>query len=372
MVTPSTAARDTANFDRHYATILEEWEDDFEEVIFEENVLLWILNMVSRHWKTGGRDITMAFSSVKNGTAEAFNGTQQLQIEAPAGPSVALWKMKNYKVSMTEVFTDSIENSGESAVADRFQEQIENAEGALAELLDDAMLQGQGNGSLHFEGLEDAVYAGANSTAPQSIERGTSAGNAFPTSVNNTYAGIDRSGSDSAATGRRNLSSDMNSAGTFASGITGNASLGLKRAKNLLSRGGQGPDLILMSLAPYESLETLGESVVRFDKGVGGAAGAMNFPFESLKHGSAMVVKYENADCSTVGGAANDADAGEDMIYILNTRYWRLSAETQAWFSWTDWVDSADVLARVSHLVVRLSPRCIGPRWQGALWAYAG
>ena len=54
MVTPSTAARDTANFDRHYATILEEWEDDFEEVIFEENVLLWILNMVSRHWKTGG------------------------------------------------------------------------------------------------------------------------------------------------------------------------------------------------------------------------------------------------------------------------------------------------------------------------------
>lgn len=369
MAVPTTAARDTASFDRHYATILEEWEDDFEEVIFEENVLLWILNMLSRHWKTGGRDVVLDYSSVKNGTAEFFGGTQKLQIEQQAGPSAAMWRMKNAKVSIMEIWEESIENSGPTAIADRFQEQIENAEGALAELLSDAAKVGQAGGANYFEGLQDAVYSTAQSTtAARLLTRG--AGADAPFSAVNTYAGVNRVGTDTGATGWRNASADLSVAqsDTAFSSLTDEYYTSLRRMKNMVSRGAMGPDLILMSLKPYEDFESLHESNVRFEKGTSGPQGMANFPFETLKFGNCLVVKWEDALYDSATGA--DATADTDMIYILNTRFWRLTAETQAWFAWTDWVQSADVLARVAHLVVRMVPRCINPRWQAVLFDY--
>ena len=136
----------------------------------------------------------------------------------------------------------------------------------------------------------------------------------------------------------------------------------------MLTRGANGPDLILMSLAPYEDLCATGENYVRFDKGMTGAMGAMNFPFETVKFQGSMVVKWEDANCSGLNGA--DAASGEHMIYILNTRYWEVVTEQKADFAWTDFYGQPDQLGGVAHMIHRMSLVCNNPRWQGVCAGY--
>lgn len=366
MPNPSTASRSTADLDRFYGTTIEEWDDGVEEVVFEENSLLYVMNSVGKHWKTGGRDVGMSFTSVKNDTAEAFAGTQHLKVSASQGPSTALWSLKNYKVSVQTIWEEEVENSGMSALLDKFQEAVENAELSLAELLDEVLKSGQGNGSKHFQGLEEAVFAGDPSagTAP-SLTR-----TQFFSGADNTYAGIDRSGTDDGAVGWRNGAMDIAS---LTDGFTSRTSAtsaypALRRAYNLCSRGTRTPDLILMTLDPYEHFEGLGEDVVRYNKGLDGQMGRFNFPFECFAYHNATVVKWEGGTNSGLNG--NDAATGAQMVYLLSTMYWKLTAETQAWFAWTDFIRPSTQMARVAHMVVRLTPRCINPRYQGVLHDY--
>ena len=368
MPIPTTAARTTADLDRFYSSVIEEWDDSVEEVVWEENTLLYTLNAVGKHWKTGGRDCVQAFTSVKNGTAEAFAGAQKLKVEASQGPSAAIWSMKNYKVSLQTIWEEEIENSGMSAMLDRFQEAVENAEGALAELLDSSMKEGQGNGSKHIEGLEEAVYSG--DTTGHSSAATLSRTAFFSSDVDNTYAGIDRSGTDDGAVGWRNGAADISTATSGFRDRTAATSAYpiLRRSYNLLSRGSRHPDMILMTLGAYEDFESIGEDVVRFHKGISGQAGQFNFPFDHFSYKNATVVRYEEGTNSNLN--ANDADADAEMVYILNTNFWRLTCETQAYFAWTDFIQPSDQLARVAHMVVRLAPRCINPRYQGVLFNY--
>lgn len=367
MSTPSTAARSTANLDRHYATIMEEWDPGFEDFVFEENAFWWILNALQKRWKTGGRDYVQLGTSQTNSTAKAFEGIDPLTPQAEQGPSAALWAMKNYIVTMQEIWQEAIENSGDFAVADRFKEMVEKAELSLADLLDSAGKEGQGNGTKHIEGLENAVFYKSPNTPTTLLLRGTNsatAGHAFI--ANNTYAGVARSGTDAMATGWRNLSGDLTGSGVFSS--SSNSYKQLQRSINLLNRGRRGIDLILMSNAPFEDFCRVHEGLVKFEKGLGGEAGMAQLPFSGVKFNDALVVRWENATNS--GLNSNDGNASDAMIYLLNTSTWKLVCETQAWFAMTDWYWPGTVMSRLAHLVTRFALVCQNPRYNGVLGEY--
>ena len=153
----------------------------------KKNVLLWVLNRVSKKMKRGGRDITRGHTSATNGTFQAYSGTESLDTEAESGPSFAEWRMKNFKVSIMGSWEEDIENSGDSMAFDLFMEKVEKAEIAMGAGLDEALKSGQYNSSKYFQGLEEAVCAGSPSatTGIPFLSRAL----AFSGS-DNTYAGL--------------------------------------------------------------------------------------------------------------------------------------------------------------------------------------
>jgi len=377
MAAPSTAARTTTNYDRFYGTVMEEWDPNFEDVVFEENTWLWFCNQMEKIWKTGGRDYIMNYNSTKNSSAKAFSGMDQLTPPGEEGPSTAVWSMKNYVVSMREIWEESIEHSGDTAMLDIFKQMVENAAASLGETLNDAFKTGTGNGSKHCVGLENAIFYHTHGTAATStLTRAFSGGTAAFPSMSQTYAGILRSGTDYGATGWRNLSGDLTGDGTFnlASGSMG----GFRRAYNLLTRGPRTPDVCFMTLKPFEDFESMHETaygnvgsttMIQFQKGMNGDGGTANIPFDTLKWKNMLIVKWEGGTNS--GLNSNSADTGDDMIYMLASWTWKLLCETQAWFAMTDWIQGQDQLARVAHLVVRTGgPICINPRYNGVLGEY--
>lgn len=380
MAAPATAARTTANYDRFYGTVMEEWDPNFEDLAFEENTWLWFCNQMEKIWKTGGRDYVMNLNSTKNSSAKAFRGMDQLTPPGEEGPSTAVWSMKNYVVSLRELWEESIEHSGETAMLDLFKMSVENAAASLGELLNSAFKEGTGNGSKHCVGLEDAIRYTTHGTAAASTVTRTYTGSvaAFPVQ-SASYAGIARAtdnANDYANRGWRNLSLDLTGDGTFnlASGSMG----GMRRAYNLLQRGTRAPDVCFMSLKPYEDFESMHETgygsvgsttLIKFEKGMNGDGGTANIPFDTLKWKNMLIIKWEQGTNSAV--ASNSADSGDDMIYMLASWTWRLLCETQAWFSMTDWIQGQDLLARVAHLVVRTGgPICINLRYNGVMGEY--
>ena len=377
MASPTTASRSTADYSRRYLATLERFDSDYDEVVYEANEVLWIFaHAAEKKFFTGGEDIIKAHTSYKNTSAEVFQGTDVLTIDSPLGPSAAKWGMKNYKVSMLVTWQESMQNSGsEVQQVDLFQEQYDNSALALAEFMNDAVKIGQGttvNGSKHFLGLEDAIVAADQvaSTASEVLSRSES----FHANVANTYAGIDRSQTDDGAVGWRNLSVQINAASMgaavdlFTDGVSSTPYKALKRAIRHCKRGSRRPDLILMSLQAYEDFEYLAESAVRFEKGMGGASGSAQIPFDNLMFRDAIVIQVEGIEHS---GGTGDAAADDETIYILNTAEMDLCCESQAYFAWTDFYEAGPTqLAAVAHNIFRGTPRIKNPRYCGVLHGY--
>jgi len=379
MAAPSTAARTTANLDRFYGTILEQWDPNFEDLVFEENTWLWYCNQMEKIWMTGGRDRVFNMNSTKNTSAKAFSGLDQLTPPGEEGPSSAVFSMKNYVVSIREIWEESMEHSGDGAMLDTFKMSVENAGASLGETLNTAFKEGTGNGSKHCVGLENALFYTRHGTAASSAVTRTFSGAAtpaFPAPTSQSYGGIARNATDDGAKGWRNLSVDMTGDNTF--NLSSASYGGVRRAYNLLTRGPRTPDVCFMSLKPFEDWASMSEqgypgvgntALIKFEKGMSGDGGVANIPFDTLKFNNMLIIKWEQGTNS--GNNSNSAQAGDDMIYLLASWTWRLLCETQAWFSMTDWIQGQDQLARVAHLVVRTGgPICINPRYNGVLGEY--
>lgn len=379
MASPTTASRSTADYSRRYLATLERFDSDFDEVVYEANEVLWIFaHAAEKKFFTGGEDIIKAHTSYKNTSAEVFQGTDVLTIDSPLGPSAAKWAMANYKVSMLVTWQESMQNSGDVQQVDLFQEQYDNAALALAEFMNDAVKIGQGattNSAKHFQGLEDAIAA-YDDTDSYPAENWTRT-EAFSASAN-TYAGINRGASDDGAVGWRNLSQSVNgndlidsgtsSSYNFTGGLNSDIYNVFKRAMRYCKRGSRRPDLVLMSLLPYEEFEYLSENAVRFEKGTGGGSGSAEIPFDNLMFRDAIVIQVEGIEHS---GGTGDAAEDDETIYILNTAEMDLCCESQAYFAWTDFYEAGPTqLAAVAHNIFRGTPRIKNPRYCGVLHGY--
>jgi hypothetical protein len=366
----TTAARDSASFDREHVSVFEYFDDGFEDVVFEAHEFAWILSQVATEFRTGGRDVVLPISGVKNTDVGSFSGTDILPVSAPTGPAAAMWRYKNYRVSVMQLWEESVINSGEVATMDLFQHQLDVAKQSFQENINRAIKEGQANGSTEFEGLQDAVVANDHAVGTETFTRAQAFGQASSGSDEyNTYAGVDRTATNDTAIGWRNLSINMerfSAASTFGTASSvGKGMVGLKQAYQFLTRGATRPDLILMALTPYFDYEAYNENNLQFQGG--GTMGDMAFPFEALKFRNAMVIPVEDLNPDATTG---DAASGEEMIYILNTAFWKWTFESQAYFSWTDWIQPGNQLVRVAHNILRGALRCTGPRWQGVMYDY--
>jgi len=109
----TTASRDTADYNRHHITINEHWDPQMGDRIAQANELLWALTATGRtEFKQGGEFVNAADVVTRNGTFEAFSGTQTFTTEAPEGPAAAQWQYANYKMSLQHSWHQSIQNSG--------------------------------------------------------------------------------------------------------------------------------------------------------------------------------------------------------------------------------------------------------------------
>lgn len=374
MPTPTTGARDTASFDRIYGTTFEHWDMRYEDGVFNGNELLWVMSQFEKKFVTGGRDYVTTFIGQKNASAEFFAGGQQLSVDTPTTPSFAVHRLRNCKVSVQQQWEESIINSGEVAQLDLLEEQIENSQGAFAELLNTAVKSGTGNGSLYPQGLEEAIFSGRHTVSPTSTnvpENYTrSTVNAAGTGVDNTYGGVDRSATNTAAYAWQNASADMGDCATdTAFSATSTLYKAFKRMLNILHRGMNGPDVVLMSLKPYEDFGLIGEGKATFEKNLGGMAGSFNLPFDHYKYQNVIILLVQ--DILHSGLVGGEGAANDEMVYYLDTRTWKMVIEQQAYFSWTDWMPvSADRLVRLAHNVFRFTPVCTNPRFNGVHFGY--
>lgn len=367
----TTSARDTANRNRYWNSLEERYDSEMVDIVSEANELWWVLQAAGRtKFHTGGGPLTTTLMAGSNNTFQAFQGTDTLTIDNNPDVPAASWDWKNYKMSLQHPWEESIRNSGDLARLDLLQHDMDVLAKDFGTNLNTVVKEGQGNGSRHIQGLEDAIYAATTTTgtSPAVFKTRTQA----TTGTYNTYAGVDRTGTDAAAVGWRNLAFDLDEAADDIFTMSAAATKVLRRAHQLLTRGTSRPDLILMSLVPYEDWEgmtwNVSSPLVRFEKSGMGADSA-NLPFEHLKFKNAMIVKVDGLEYSTVGGSGDVTD-GSGIIYLLNTDTWELDFESQAYFSWTDWIQPAEQLVSVSHNVVRMIMRCLSPRENGVIFNY--
>ena len=182
----------------------------------------------------------------------------QLTPPGEEGPSTAVWSMKNYVVSMREIWGRVDRALGRYRDARHLQTDGRERGGIARRDAERRLQDGHGQRFEALRRLENAIFYQTHGTAATST----------PTRVHQLDGGIpvrvpDLRGHPAFGHGLRrggwrNLSGDLTGDGTFnlASGSMG----GFRRSYNLLTRGPRTPDVCFMSLKPFEDFESMHET----------------------------------------------------------------------------------------------------------------
>lgn len=365
----TTAARDTASYNRDWTSLDEVWDDGMEDVIQNTHELFWTLWNAGRvKFVRGGEYFNQVNEAVRNTTFEAFRGTQAFTVAQNEGPPAVSWRMANYKMSLMQTWNESIATSGDPARLDLLQHDIDVLGKSFADNLNSVVQQGQGNGSLHIEGIEDTIYSATTTAGTQP--------NTFTTRAQaqagtyNSYAKLDRTGTDNHAKGWRNLAMDLDENGASDSFVlTNTVFTAFRRMQHLLTTGRTTkPDLCLMSLQPYDQFlamqyATGTASVIRIEKA------DMDLGSETISFNGMTIVKVGGIEYSTVG-VSGDVTDGTGICYMLNTDTWELLFEEQAFFAWTDWIHVPLASYVVAHNLLRFLLRCTNPGLNGVIFNF--
>ena len=289
-----------ADFDAVVATTLKNYLPKLEDNVFSARPLVFFLKQAGQIRTTsGGTSIVLPLIYAQNTTAGSYQGYDVIPTTPQDGMSAAEYQWKEYAVSISISGREEAINNSEQEVIDLLEAKTMQAEETVLEQLDSMFFgDGTGNGGKNFNGLSNLI--GQNTTVVGGIDPAAQAFWAV------------------------NLQSGADVAMTLAS---------METNYNNASVGNDRPNVILTTQALYEKYNALLQPQLRFaDPGTADAG------FENLLFHTAPVTY--------------DTYCQAKRMYMINSKYLRLTGHTDVWFKPTPFVRPENQNARYSQILL--------------------
>lgn len=312
------------NFDELSASTFKNYRRTFSDNIMKKIALYSHLRKkggIER--KRGGLKLVEPLLYGFNNTFKSYSGYDVLNTSPQEGLTAAEYDWKNLAVSITISKEEEDVNSGESRIINLLKSKIAQAEKTYTMKFNEMLFgTGSGNGGKDVSGLKTYITA---------------------TPAVGTIGGINAADYD----WWRNQYANP---ATFVTGGLGLSNM--RSMKNLCSREGDSPKIIITSRDTFEAYEGILTTIERinFTKGqaLAGDAGFEELTFAGLP----MLWDYH---------------ATSKDMFFLNTDYLKLVIDTQNDFEMTEWRQPINQMARTCFIIFRGQLTCNNRLLQGLL-----
>jgi hypothetical protein len=373
------APQHAAAFNTLSTHVLERWFDKqkAQDIVFEAAPVLQLLMMLPGVIEKGqyGHDLLVKLMDSKGAGIDSFEYYDTVDTSPTQGSTAARFGFSWYSAPITMSLHEEAEFTSDDAFADRFMQYIEQQELSMADRLADDLYVGNSLVPTNIQGFEQALSpithldaSGGSATLNERLVN-----NFQVRQADTTYGGITRVPWTSTAdgTGWENNSFDASVAtqasfGIAASGAPNDQLQRFHEFYRINTHGVYEPNVIIMSDIPYDDLEFASFQKTEFRRAPGELSGA-NLSFDHQMFKRAIVVRDERALAS---GAHGDASAGDQMIYMLNTKTWRFLIDSRFDFSLSEPKTPTHQHASTRFMLFRGQLICNNPRFNGSYFSY--
>jgi hypothetical protein len=288
-----------ADFDAVVATTLKNYLPKLEDNVFSARPLVFFLKQAGQiRTIAGGTTIVLPLIYAQNTTAGSYAGYDVIPTTPQDGMSAAEFTWKEYAASISISGREEAINNSEQEVIDLLEAKTMQTEETILEQLDQMFfLDGTGNGGKNFLGLAHLV--GQNATVVGGID--PAAQTWWQSNINTTAEVLTKSR--------------------------------MENSYNTASVGNDRPNVVLTTQALYEKYNTLLQDNLRYTDTRTADAGFENLVFH------AAPVTY-------------DVYCQANTMYMLNSKYLRLTGHSDVWFKSTPFVRPENQNARYAQILL--------------------
>ena len=272
-----------SNFDALLSTTLQNYRPTLIDNIFTDRVLLNHLNEKGRVvLEEGGTSIVEPLIYTANDTTSSYSGYDAIDLTPQEGITAAEYDWKQMAASIAISGIEEAKNRGSEAIIKLLNAKIMQAEESIKESLNTMLFSEStpGNGGKDFNGIGWIIDA------------------------SNTIGGIDPS-----------TNTWWKSTETAAGGALTVAKMAT--AYTAASKGNDTPDLIITTASAFNQYEALLTANIRYQD-----VNKANQGFQNLMYKNTPVVY--------------DVTCGAGFMYMMNTKYLKLTGMNNHWFETTD------------------------------------
>lgn len=376
----ATANRTASTWTPQLIGALEKFVNDGNvEDLLIRKYLYYAMLKANGRVKTGtwGHTQAVAVNQTSTGGVTWFNGMDTIAAPIPDGPQAGQAYRAQCAKGLSVTATEEADNPAGGAV-----DLIEHR--YTMEFLDflqdwnSVLITGNVADAKRPDGLEQAVAPYDNIT----VEPSTASVNQLRQAAN-SYLGIQRVAS--AGTGWENVSANFDqseadaltggtwdsSTGIFALGTNSQPTIALRALQHVnaaCSDGNWTPDLFMSTRKPFEDYATVYPQTLRYMvSGTMENEQTFDIKVDNIKYGRAI---WGYSDEFAASGAVGNADAGADMLYLLNTDQIELLVEDGWNFGWRPFVDAINQMAKTGYIVWRGFHIFRNPRTCGVIFNY--
>jgi hypothetical protein len=407
-------------YDALLTTTLRNYRNKLEDNIFGELPLLYWLSQGDRK-KTidGGTFIMVPLLYGENTTVQLFEGYDLLNVTPQEGITMAQYNWKSMGVSISISREQERKNSGKHKLIDLLEAKTMQAEKSMQWYLNDllhgrfssfaktftggdttntvdsvggALLDGTGKGFNSLDHIVRSLWGyynptspgGAVSTVVGGIVSGTTSSNTTggtysdlkPTSgalgvsaytnpwwLNYSIPGFQRlqRGQDGGVMGAFSTDTELTWAGSYSGNSGLNIVSVMRSMYNRISNGSDHPDLILSGQDAFEAYEAALVPQERFTDTKLGDAGFQNLKFK----GATMI--FDHGINVGIPTAAPTAAAPATPMYMLNSKYFQWTVDTETDFFVTPFYRPVNQVARTAQILLMANLVCSNRSRQGVI-----
>ena len=320
------------SFDEILSTTLNNYVPKLTDNIFSSRPLFYALsNGQTMRTVSGGAKIVVPVIYGKNDTAGSYSGIDAIPVGQQDGISAAEYDWKQYAATVSITGIEEAKNNGEAAIIDLLEGKIFQTQETIIENLNTMLYaDGTGNGGKDMLGLKKIVDG--------SVAAGNAVGGIDPNAagnVNEWWA------SQEAASG----------------GVAALTTAKMASLYNDCSNGNDQPTIIITSQQGYEKYESLLTSNIRYTDTDMADAGFQNLMFKGAP------ITFDGA----ISTGATGYGAGNQPMYMLNTKYLQLVRHSDTWFKATPFVRPHTLDAVYSQILCYGAMTCSNRARQGVL-----
>ena len=288
-----------ADFDAIVATTLKNYLPKLEDNVFTARPLVFFLKQADQiRTIGGGTSIVLPLIYAQNTTAGSYQGYDVIPTTPQDGMSAAEYQWKEYAVSIAISGREEAINNSEQEVIDLLEAKVMQAEETVLEQMDSMFFgDGTGNGGKNFNGLSNLIAQNASVV-----------GGIDPVAQTWWQSNID----------------------SVAEVLT---KAKMETMYNTASVGNDKPNVVLTTQTLYEKYNSLLQDNLRYTDTRTADAGFENLMF----HGAP--VTYDTYCTAT-------------RMYMLNSKYIRLTGHKDVWFKPTPFVRPENQNARYSQILL--------------------